>query len=314
MSDGQPVWVTGAAGFLGASVCRRLLDVGLTVRPLVRQDSFRRVLGGAGGGTLLEPLVGDLADGMAAAADLQPPGSVVHFAAEIPADGSPEELAAAAERNRRTDDHVFAFAARVGAGVVFASSGAVYGEGDGEPFVESGPAAPAIPYAAAKLRSEEAGAEVLGDVGLPFAALRISAPYGPGLAVDTVIRVFLSRALAGEPLTYHGSGSREQDFVYVTDVADAAHRAIAAHAAGVFNIAGGSPISMRALAEMVAGVVGHDVPVLPSGREDPQEGRRVRYSIEAAADGLGWRPVTPLRHGLELWRDALRHAGGPAGP
>jgi nucleoside-diphosphate-sugar epimerase len=315
MSDRQAVWVTGAGGFLGAAVCRRLLDAGLTVRPLVRRDSFRRVLGGAGGGALLEPRVGDLVDGLDAAEDDRArPSSIVHFAAEIPAGGSPEELAAAAERNRRVDDHVFAFAARVGAGVVFASSGAVYGEGDGEPFVESGPVAPATPYAAAKLRSEEAGAEILSDIGLPFAALRISAPYGPGLAVDTVTRVFLTRALAGEPLTYHGSGNREQDFVYVADVADAACRCVATHAGGTFNIAAGESISMRALAEMVAAVVGGGVPVLPSGRDDPQEGRRVCYSIEAAADALGWRPATPLRHGLELWRDALRHAGGPDGP
>jgi nucleoside-diphosphate-sugar epimerase len=315
MAAERPVWVTGAGGFLGAAVCRRLLDAGLVVRPLLRRESPRRIVSGSDGGTLLEPLVGDLAvEPVASGAEGQPvPASVVHFAAEIPAGGAPEEVADAAERNRRADDHVFAFAARVGAGVVFASSGAVYGDGGGELFVEDGPVAPASPYAAAKLRSEESGAEILGDVGLPFVALRISAPYGPGLEVNSVTRVFLTRALAGEPLTYHGSGSREQDFVYVADVADAAYRAVAAGADGVFNIAGGVPVSMRALAETIVEVVGGNVRVVPSGTEDPQEGRRARYSIDAAAAVLDWRPMTSLRHGLALWRDALRDADGPAG-
>jgi len=309
MAAERPVWVTGAGGFLGAAVCRRLLDAGLAVRPLLRGESSRRIVAGSDGGTLLEPLIGDLAGGSAAScADNDPPGTVVHFAAEIPAGGRPEELAAAAERNRRVDDHVFALAARVGAGVVFASSGAVYGEGRGELRVEEGRVAPASPYAAAKLRSEETGAQILEVAGLPFAALRISAPYGPGLAVDSVTRIFLTRALAGETLSYHGSGSREQDFVYVADVADAAYHALATAAAGVFNIAGGAPVSMRALAEMVAEVVGGGVRVVPSGKEDPQEGRRVSYSIDAAAAALRWRPMTSLRQGMALWRDALRNA------
>jgi UDP-glucose 4-epimerase len=333
MTDPRHVWVTGASGFLGAAVCMRLAAEGYVVRPLGRSgerveqrlreaaargsgDVFAEIGAGArraraeAPGRMEAPLLHDLARGEPdLAAGQPPPAAVVHFAAEIPGSGDPEEAEAAARRNLQMDGNVFAFAAAAGAAVVFASSGSVYGPGRGELFVEDGPTAPQIPYARAKLDAEARGAAMSDAAGVAFAALRISAPYGPGQRVATVTCHFLTRALAGQELRYHGAGTRRQDFVYVDDVAAAVGRCVAAGADGVFNIASGTSVTMKELAltvaELVAEATGDTVDVVPSGMPDAQEGLTARYAIDAARRAFGWRPETDLRDGLARWRDRL---------
>ena len=302
MADEGPIWVTGAGGFLGAAVCRRLAEDGYAVRPLLHDAAGGERLAELAD-SLLPAAYGDLDADAAALLSARPaPSMIVHFAAQIPLGADGAEAAAAA--NRRIDDNVFAAAAAAAAGVVFASSGSVYGAGLGQTFVEDGPTAPEIPYAVAKLRSERVGAQRLGE--LPFAALRISAPYGPGQSTPTVVRAFLTRALRGDDLHFHGDGTRMQDFVFVDDVAAAASRCVARRPRAVLNIAGGSPVSMKELAEAVVQATGAGVAVSPSGEPDPQEGRTADYSIDAAAELLDWRPVTPLTEGLRHWCEWLR--------
>lgn len=297
------VWVTGAGGFLGAAVCRRLAQERCDVQPLVRSSDGGRPAPLSN--RLLPPRYGDLDEDAPAILHRGPaPAMIVHCAARIPGSADPDEAEATAAANRRIDDNVFRAAAAAGAGVVFASSGSVYGAGHGQTFVEDGSTAPAIPYAVAKLRSEEAGATLL--TGLPFVALRISAPYGPGQSVSTVVRTFLTRALRGDDLLFHGSGSRMQDFVFVDDVADAVARCVVRRPRGVLNVASGRPVSMRELADTVVEATGATIAASASGEPDPQEGRTADYSIAAAVELLDWRPRTSLREGLCRWCEHLR--------
>ncbi len=248
--------------------------------------------------------------------ELTPPDAVVHLAAEIPPAFEGKAAERSAERNRAIDRNVFDFAVSQGAAVVFASSGSVYGEGRGQVFTETDAVSPRGPYAAGKADSERRGVALTKGAGLPFAALRISAPYGPGQRTRTVVRHFLERAMAGERIEYHGSGSRMQDFVYVTDVADAVVRCLEAAADGVFNVASGRPVTMRELAEVVAAVVGdevgREVDIGPSGQPDPQEGLTADYAVDAIRS-TGWEPRTTLREGLECWRDVLAGSGSGGG-
>ena len=330
------MWVTGADGFLGAAACECLGGGGYLVQRVAhrittlpehlaagREVSPARASAAPG---TTPPIARELADERLELAGGQaPPAVIVHLAAAIPTTSEGEASESAAAGNRRIDDNVFAFAAEVGAGVVFASSGSVYGAASGSVFREDAPADPRGPYAEAKLQSEHRGAQTLGDAGLPFTALRISAPYGPRQPTQTVVQLFLRRALAGEDLTYHGGGNRMQDFVHVSDVAAAIAACVAAHAAlatarsegsdpaagvtgatGVFNVASGRPVTMRQLAETVAEVVGGDVVVRASGQPDPQDGQSANYAIEAAERAFGWRPATSLKEGLQRWRDTLQ--------
>lgn len=285
--------MTGAGGFIGRRVSARLSQEGHEVLRVLRP-----------GGHAAAP-----AGGAAVRLDLSEPGViersvgtgpdvVAHLAAVIPYSVGGDEARAAA-LNRRIDENVFGACARWGIGAVYASGTSVYGAGDGAAKTESSPTAPVGPYVSAKLAGEECGARLLGGRGLPFTVLRITAPYGPGQRAKTVLRLFIERAFRGLPLLYHGTGSRQQDFTYVEDVADAVAKACGS-GGGVYNISGGRPVTMRELAELVVrSVPGCASEAAPSGEDDPQEGAAANYSIAKAGAVLGWRPLVSLEEGIK---------------
>ncbi|MFX0197885.1 MAG: NAD-dependent epimerase/dehydratase family protein, partial [Candidatus Hodarchaeota archaeon] len=125
----------------------------------------------------------------------------------------------------------------------------------------------------------------------------------------TVLNIFIERAIQGLPLLYHGSGTRQQDFTYVHDIAVAICLAVEKSKSGVFNISGGRPVSMKKLAELVVSLVnGCQSLIKPSGREDPQEGSTALFSIEKAKRELGWSPKTSLKLGIK--KCVLHKLGG----
>ncbi len=285
------VLVTGAAGLLGGAVCRRLeaLGVPFTAAWYETEPPFARRL----------------------RADLRAPGAldelgaidaVIHAAAALPS--SLDASADAAAINRAIDSEVLAAAERRGARVVYASGTSLYAPGAGRALDESASLAPRGPYLEQKAATERLGAAWAARTGLAFTSLRISAPYGEGQRARTVLQLFVERALAGVPLEYLGSGSREQDFTWADDAADAFVRAIEGPP-GVFNVASGRCVTMRELAETVAGAADLEAQqVRAAPRPDPNEGALARYDVTAARDALGWSATTTLRAGIERLLDA----------
>jgi nucleoside-diphosphate-sugar epimerase len=292
------VLVTGANGFIGKYACALLAQKAFTVVPIVREKRETKQL------VLAYPdvILGDLRelDWLREAVEAGP-DLVVHLAAVMPASFKKDEGLSAAETNALIDRNVFSFCQKIRIGLVYASGTSVYGLGDGRVVKESDKTSPVGPYVAQKVRSEEMGASFFEQRGLQFAALRICAPYGPGQKTATVLKIFVDRALQGLPLFYHGTGSRQQDFTYVEDIAAAIVLTAETRKSGVYNIAGGSPVSMKQLAEMVV----HHVPncssnVRPSGQKDPQEKSTALFSIEKARKELGWTPQVDLEEGLNI--------------
>jgi UDP-glucose 4-epimerase len=299
--------VTGASGFIGREVCTRLMARGLdvlgvvgphgsgspfpfpTTSPTALNDrgSFRRLL-----------------DRLST-----PPRAVIHLAARLPSAYSGPDADAASREIAAIDQEVIPACEERRVRMVYGSSTSVYGAGLEIPMEESQALSPEGAYPEAKVAGE---ALALRCSRSGYAILRICAPYGPGQATGTVVRVFLERALRNESLLVHGTGSREQDFTHVQDVAEALSRAATGAVSGVFNVAGGLPVTMRRLAEVVvAAVTGCRSEILPSGQPDPQEGRRARFSTLAARRVLGWVPEISLPRGIEelasrLTRGAVR--------
>lgn len=288
---GGRVLVTGGGGLIGAEVVRRLRAEGLEPLAPSRAELDLARPGGL--------------DGLKAE-ELR---AVVHGAALIPGKDPALTEAAAAETNRFMDEQAINFCRERGLPLVYLSSLAVYGPPSGPPLTEEAPLRPAGPYAAAKIAGEELARNLSA-----FAALRVGAPYGPAMTAPTVVKIFMDRARAGQDLTYHGSGSREQIFIHAADVARAvlaALKNLAPEAFGggrpwtdprrVFNITGAEAVSMKALAELALRLTGSGGRVRASGQPDPQEDYRPRFSLAAAAEVLGWRPSISLEEGLRAW-------------
>jgi nucleoside-diphosphate-sugar epimerase len=288
--------VTGATGFVGRALTKRLLADGWDVAALAR-DPAR-----------LDPAVEAIAADLAEPATLRVDrgyDALFHLGACLP---SPD----ATGRDFRTcnvaaTETLLAAAAQAGVRrFIYMSSISVIGAPATSPVGEDHSTAPNNPYSASKLAAERACVAAQAR-GQSVVALRLTSPYGAGMAKGTVLPVFVARALRGEPLTWHGDGSRAQDFVHVDDVAAGCLAAATAAAPGpLYNLASGVATMMRALAETIAAQTG--VPAAASGQPDPQDGVRWDISIERARTELGYAPRLALADGLAAYIASERWA------
>ena len=133
--------------------------------------------------------------------------------------------------------------------------------------------------------------------------LRVNAPYDCNQKNNTVLKIFIENALVNENIFYHGSGKREQDFTNVSDIATAIELILnTGKISGVYNISGGSPITMNELATLIVkSVPGCTSQIKSSGNIDPQEGCKARISIKKALTELGWHPQITLEKGIVNW-------------
>ncbi|GAB4404498.1 MAG: SDR family oxidoreductase [Anaerolineales bacterium] len=296
------VLITGGAGFLGAALANRLVAEGHHVRVL---DDLS-----AGDPARLDRRVvftrGDVRDVPKLWTLLQGISCVYHLAARV---SVPESVLYPREYNDVNVGGTVAVmqAARdAGVGrVVFASSGAVYGDQETQPVSESAWPHPRSPYAVSKLASE-LYVNTLGELyGIETVSLRIFNAYGAGQFVPAahapVIPFFLKQALSGGSVIVFGTGQQTRDFVYIDDVVDAL--VAASEATGVnrqvINVGSGQETSVRALVDLIAEAIGREVHSLHSQADTGGVSRLVADLTRARAL-LGYAPKVDVRAGLRL--------------
>ncbi len=291
MSDlqGRSILITGAGGFLGNVVMEHSKQMGARVVGTVRSPKGE-------GNQDLVTLDLEKAETLKILDETGPFEAVVHCAAELPGKRPDMDLLIA---NQRMTDNILQWALKAQLQhFVFASSCNIYGYST-MPCTEVTLPNPPMCYSISKLASEHL-ANMAGAAGsMPVCVLRISAPYGPHLRNETVIKRFIYQAAQQEKITLLGTGERSQDFVYEDDIAQAFVLALAHTATGTFNIAGDRSVNMRELARIVLEIFGldHQRAIRVSGI-DPQEKFRGCYPITAAAQAFGYRPQVLLEEGL----------------
>ena len=297
MGDRRRVVVTGAAGLIGGEVLGALTGADFETIAVTWDGSAAVPLGAAKAVSL--DLRRQESAGFLLALE---PDAIVHAAAVVPQAHTGTEASVAGGENRIIDDLVLEVVASTGCFLVYVSSTSVYGCVSTR-CTESSPIHPRGPYSEEKRRSEE---RVLG-LGFTGTVLRVSAPYGRRQRNLTVLHKFIGQALRGDDLVYYGTGGREQNFTAVEDVSSAIVAALQVGVGGLFNIAGGEPITMRELAALVIQTVGsRGSQVRAAGIDDPEEDCRAQIAIEKAARELRWEPRIPLQVGI----GALASSGG----
>ena len=168
-------------------------------------------------------------------------------------------------------------------------------------------------YVSTKLAAELLVHSYKEMYGQEFTILRYGIPYGPRMREELVVARFVQAVQAGRPITIAGTGEQQRNYVYVEDLADAHLRALSPAAAGqVLALEGGTPVSVREIADTVQELIG-PVPVhyAPARGADYQG---VSVSNRAAKELLDWSPQTAFVTGVRRYLDWLGRAMKPGSP
>lgn len=308
------VVVTGVAGFIGSHLAERLLAEGLSVTGV---DSFtdfydpgvkRHNLAGITGNDAFELVEGSLVD-----VDLDPiledATAVFHLAAQAGVRSSwGAEFEAYIDSNIRSTQRLCEALRGRGIGrFVYASSSSVYGETERLPMQEDHPTRPVSPYGVTKLAGENLCLLYARAYALPVVCLRYFTVYGPRQRPDMAFHRFIRASLNGEPVEVYGNGSQTRDFTYVDDIVDANVAALRYDGdARVFNVGGGSRVSISRVLDLVGEASGRGVDVRYVDRQRGDV-THTYADITLAQRELGYEPRVALEEGIAREVDWLDH-------
>ncbi len=229
-----PVIVTGAAGFIGMNVCRRLLERGRRVVGIDNLNDYydpqlkRARLAELAGVDGFEFQRIDVAhrEEVFRLFDRCRPAQVVHLAAQAGVRYALQNPMAYSDSNLTGMTVMLEACRRAGvAHLVFASSSSVYGANRKVPFSESDPVDhPVSLYAATKRANELLAHSYAHLFALPVTGLRYFTVYGPWGRPDMAMWKFTDALLRGKPIDVYGGGVLSRDFTYIDDTVEATLR------------------------------------------------------------------------------------------
>lgn len=282
------VFLTGATGFVGSAVLRRLLDAGHEVRVLARPNGDRRNIDGLD----CEIVEGDLIENVFYQKGLKGCDALFHVAADY------RLWAPDAEAMHRTNidgtRDLFRSAAEQGISrIIYTSSVATLGLNcEGTPADEATPSAyddMIGTYKRSKFRAEEEVRRLVAEEGIPVVTVNPSAPIGPRDIKPTPTGRIIVDAASGRMPAYVDTGL---NFVHVEDVADGHLQAFAKGKVGERYILGGENMTLIQMLTEICAYVGRKPPAikLPQAALMP-----VAHVVEALSRLTGnWEPFVTV--------------------
>ena len=320
------ILVTGAAGFIGYHVSRRLLERGDSVAALDNLNDYYDVDLKKARLRELEAFPNfrfaklDLADreGVNELFNREKPRRVIHLAAQ------------AGVRYSLTNPHAYVTSNLVGflnileacrhektEHLVYASSSSVYGANTRMPFsVHDNVDHPVSLYAATKKANELMAHSYSHLYRIPVTGLRFFTVYGPWGRPDMAIFLFTRAILAGDPIDVFNNGEMRRDFTYIDDIVEGVVRVTDIiptanpHWSGedpdpgtskapyrVYNIGNNRPVPLLEMIATLEDALGHKVEkrFLPMQAGDVPE---TYADVQALSEATGFAPSTPLEVGI----------------
>ncbi|HEX9985059.1 MAG TPA: NAD-dependent epimerase [Thermoanaerobaculia bacterium] len=328
------ILVTGAAGFIGSHVSRRLLDRGDDVVGLDNlNDYYDPTLKQA----RLEPLLAherfhfvkaDLADREAIEKVFEEyrPRRVVNLAAQAGVRYSIDNPHIYIEANVRGFLHILEGCRRVQAEhLVYASTSSVYGAHTRQPFSEHHNVDHPISLYAATKKANELMAHTYASLyDLPCTGLRFFTVYGPWGRPDMALFKFTRGILAGEPIPVFNEGKMVRDFTYIDDIVEGVIRVLDQPAQPdpawdpadpdparsyapyrVFNIGNNQPVELLSYISVLEKYLGKkaEMSLLPMQPGDVPATMADVSELEAA---VGFRPRTSVDEGVRRFVEWYR--------
>jgi UDP-glucose 4-epimerase len=300
----EGILVTGGAGFVGATLVRRLVTSGYRVRVI---DNLSTGDTAHLDGVDAELVRGDIRDADALEGAIKGLDAVIHLAAAGSVIGSIADPMANFEANVLGTFQVLDAARRAGVErtVQASTGGALIGDAT-PPVNEQSLPKPLSPYGASKLAGEGYAHAFAKAYGLRTVAVRFGNVYGPWCARKRgVINVYFESLHDGVPLLIYGDGTASRDYVHVSDIAQALQLALEKDVPGgtVVHAASGVETSVTELADLCRRAAGKpDHPIEYRPKRAGEVGRNFA-SYDLAHELLGYAPTVRREDGIpRLWQ------------
>jgi len=298
--------ITGVAGFIGSSLCDRLLRDGHTVKGLdcfvdyypeaIKRLNLVQAQENPKFELVEENLLSCDIEDLLSGADW-----VFHQAAQAGVRASWGKSFASYCDNNILSTQRLLEASKGNSKIqkiVFASSSSVYGLAESFPTREDLRPQPISPYGVTKLASENLMTLYASEFQVPTSSLRYFTVFGPRQRPDMAFHRFIRAALRGESLTLYSDGLQSRDFTFIDDIVEANILAASkGEVGGVYNIGGGTQATVNEAIEMIRACVGE----LTIKREPRQYGdaRHTGADTSAARNVLGFMPKVSLKEGIK---------------
>ena len=327
MFEYKNVLVTGAAGFIGSQLSKRLLDNGINVVGLDNLNPYYSVklkedrLAQLEGHPRFTFARLDLADraGMERLFAANRFDVVVNLAAQAGVRYSLKNPHAYIEANLVGFTNILEGCRHHGVQhLVFASSSSVYGANTKMPFsVHDNVDHPVSLYAASKKANELMAHTYSHLYGLPCTGLRFFTVYGPWGRPDMALFLFTDAILKGRPIQVFNHGRMQRDFTYIDDIVEGVVRVMGRLPAPnpawsgdrpdpgtsyapykIYNIGNNQPVELNAFIATIESVLGR-----AAQKEfldmQPGDVPATYADVDDLMADVGFKPATPIREGIE---------------
>jgi len=291
---GQRVLVTGASGFIGSHLCRRLLTLGAELHAVSRATRLNNE-----GGQWWQ---GDLTDcaRLNEIISTVKPELIYHLASRVSGSQDLAMVLPTLHANLVSTVNLMTAAAESSCRrVVLAGSLEEPQEND---------AIPSSPYAAAKWAASGYARMFHALYGMQTVTLRIAMVYGPDQADASKLIPYVIQSLLRGKAPQLSSGQREVDWIYVEDVVDAMIASAENKDEGclIVEIGSGSSVSIQEIVERLCRLINPSIrPILGAIADRPCD-RSWSANIALARERLDWQPRAELNDGLRKTVDWYR--------
>jgi UDP-glucuronate 4-epimerase len=310
------IFLTGAAGFIGASLAQALLEKGHSVRgvdslnayydPALKRARLARLQGRkdfafmqadiSDAGALTSAAVGDSFD------------VIVHLAAQAGVRHALDDPRAYTQSNLVGHHNILELARHMKGlrHLIYASSSSVYGNDTKPPFSEEASADRPVSYYGATKRAGELMSHSYAELfGLNLTGLRFFTVYGPWGRPDMAYWLFTDAILKGKPLKLFGGGLLRRDFTWIEDIVAAVVRMTETPFARegteaphrLYNLGNSHPEDVLTLIHTIEQATGKKA-IVEHAAGPAGDVKETYADVSRAARDFGFRPSTPLAEGI----------------
>jgi len=182
---------------------------------------------------------------------------------------------------------------------IYASSSSVYGSSPELPMKETSTLSPFSPYGVSKLAAENLCSLYFRNYGVPTVSLRFFTVYGPGQRPDMAFHRFFKAILLNKPITIYGDGKQTRDFTYVDDIIEANIISLSKGKEGeIYNIGGGNQLTLKNIFSFLEQICQKKIK-LQFEKKQKGDVLHTFANIKKAYVDLDYSPKVSLKEGLQ---------------